>query len=384
MNISIDAIDLFMLIGAGQGVFLGILILHKHHQLLANRFLGILMIVYSLLLFYLTFTYDRLHYEHPIVLGMLTGLALLIAPLHYLYAKYLVTDIIKFDQKDTIHFIYYVAYLVFLTIYVLSGQAGTVDYSETELPIRFVIFNWILVIQCLSYMVITLLKLYRYSHGIKNVFSNLDKVKLNWLRNITLIFTIGLIMFLIENILYLSGIRFANFFDFSSVIAALMFYTLGYMGLLKTEVFKEPAVSESIHQLTELQSQGNLVREKYSKSGLSMSNAKIIQDRLLTLMEKDTPYADSNLTLNSLSRKLNVTPHNLSQVINIHLGQNFFDLINQYRIEKVKKDIIDPEKSNLTLLALAFEAGFNSKAAFNIIFKKHTGMTPTEFRKKNI
>jgi AraC-like DNA-binding protein len=315
---------------------------------------------------------------------MLTGLSFLIAPLHYLYAKYLVTDIIKFDQKDTIHFIYYVAYLVFLTIYVLSGQAGTVDYSETELPIRFVVFNWILVIQCLSYMVITLLKLYRYSHGIKNVFSNLDKIKLNWLRNITVIFTIGLIIFLFENILYLSGIRFSNFFDFSSAIAALMFYTLGYMGLLKTEVFNEPAVSESIHQLTDLQSQENLVREKYSKSGLSMSNAKIIQEKLLDLMEKDAPYADSNLTLSSLSRKLNVTPHNLSQVFNIHLGQNFFDLINQYRIEKVKKDIINPDKKNLTLLALAFEAGFNSKAAFNIIFKKYTGMTPTEFRKRNV
>ena len=106
------------------------------------------MIVYSLLLFYLTFTNDLLHYEHPILLGMLTGLSLLIAPLHYLYAKYLVTDIIKFDQKDTIHFIYYVAYLVILTIYIILGQTGKIDYSETELPIRFVIFNWLLVIQC--------------------------------------------------------------------------------------------------------------------------------------------------------------------------------------------------------------------------------------------
>jgi len=67
-------------------------------------------------------------------------------------------------------------------------------------------------------------------------------------------------------------------------------------------------------------------------------------------------------------------------VINTRLQQNFFDFINHYRIEKVKKDLADPQKKNLKVLAIAFDAGFNSKSSFNAIFKRHTNLTPSEYR----
>ena len=99
-------------------------------------------------------------------------------------------------------------------------------------------------------------------------------------------------------------------------------------------------------------------------------------------MKQEKPYLDSELTLLELAGTLNVSPHNLSEAINTQLQQTFFDFVNQYRVEQVKKDLADPQKQHLTFLALALEAGFNSKSSFNTIFKKHAEMTPSEYRKR--
>ncbi|MCA9742910.1 AraC family transcriptional regulator, partial [candidate division KSB1 bacterium] len=119
---------------------------------------------------------------------------------------------------------------------------------------------------------------------------------------------------------------------------------------------------------------------RYQKSGLSSEKADTLLAGLLELMQREMPFRDSNLTLPELAARLSISAHNLSEVINTRLYVNFFDFINQYRVEAVKKDLADPKKQNLTLLAIAFDAGFNSKTAFNTIFKKHTGQTPSQYR----
>jgi YesN/AraC family two-component response regulator len=98
-------------------------------------------------------------------------------------------------------------------------------------------------------------------------------------------------------------------------------------------------------------------------------------------MEQDKLYRQSDLTLSQLAGSLHITPHNLSEVINTQLGRAFNDLVNEYRIREVKNDLSDPSKKQLKILAIAFDAGFNSKASFNTIFKQLTHTTPSEFRK---
>ena len=105
---------------------------------------------------------------------------------------------------------------------------------------------------------------------------------------------------------------------------------------------------------------------------------------LIRLMETDQPFTNPELTLTQLADCLDVSPHNLSEVINTRLNQNFFDFINHYRIQKIKTDMIDPTKQHLKLLSIAFDAGFNSKSSFNAIFKKSTHMTPSEYRRQAI
>lgn len=147
-----------------------------------------------------------------------------------------------------------------------------------------------------------------------------------------------------------------------------------------------PEVAASMHVLPALEMVLKRTRsekpDKYERSGLSSEKARRIEKSLRSLMENEAPYADSSLTLTQLADKLDVSPHNLSEVINTRLNLNFFDFVNRYRLEKIKQDLTDPDKKNLKLLAIAFDAGFNSKTAFNTIFKKHTGLTPSEYRQR--
>jgi AraC-like DNA-binding protein len=100
-------------------------------------------------------------------------------------------------------------------------------------------------------------------------------------------------------------------------------------------------------------------------------------------MIEKKPFLDSELTLSSLAKDLNMSRSQLSQLINDGIGENFYDFVNKYRVEEVKSLMTDPAMKNFNLLGIALEAGFKSKSTFNLIFKRFTGLTPTEY-KKNI
>ena len=86
--------------------------------------------------------------------------------------------------------------------------------------------------------------------------------------------------------------------------------------------------------------------------------------------------------MNSLAKDLEIKPYLLSRCLNEWYKKKFTDYVNELRVAEVQKLLADPEKSNYTLLALAYEAGFNSKSSFNTAFKKKTGLTPSEFKSK--
>jgi AraC-like DNA-binding protein len=87
------------------------------------------------------------------------------------------------------------------------------------------------------------------------------------------------------------------------------------------------------------------------------------------------------LTIQELAEKINIPKHHLTYIINTGLHKNFFNFINEYRVEEFKHRALDPENDHLTLLAIAFDCGFNSKSSFHNIFKNITGQTPSEFKK---
>ena len=111
-----------------------------------------------------------------------------------------------------------------------------------------------------------------------------------------------------------------------------------------------------------------------------IENNEIIT-RLKSHMEVHEPYLDSNLSIYNLAKQLGVPVRELSIGINHTLDKHFFDFINEYRIKKAMDLIRNSEDEKLTILEVLYEVGFNSKSSFNTAFKKHTGITPTEFNK---
>ena len=120
---------------------------------------------------------------------------------------------------------------------------------------------------------------------------------------------------------------------------------------------------------------------KYKSSKLSLTDKKNIIEKLNITVGENKYYLTPNLTIKKLAQELDVQSKHLSQVINENFGQNFCDYINSYRIEDAKNQLKDPKQQHKTILEICYAIGFNSKSAFNDVFKKQTGLTPTEYRK---
>jgi AraC-like DNA-binding protein len=111
---------------------------------------------------------------------------------------------------------------------------------------------------------------------------------------------------------------------------------------------------------------------------------EILNEDLLNLkkyMTDEKPFLDPALTIQDISKEINVPVRELSILINHQLGQHFYDFVNTYRVENAMEILKDSSKSKVTVLEILYEVGFNSKSSFNTAFKKHTGNTPTEYRK---
>ena len=113
--------------------------------------------------------------------------------------------------------------------------------------------------------------------------------------------------------------------------------------------------------------------------------SSLLDDSVLTSIKQhfteQHPYLDPDLNLIDLAKKLNMSRAELSEVINLGFGQNFNDFINGYRIEAVKRMFSDNKQKELSLLGIAFDCGFNSKATFNRVFKKITSYSPSDYLK---
>jgi AraC-like DNA-binding protein len=122
-------------------------------------------------------------------------------------------------------------------------------------------------------------------------------------------------------------------------------------------------------------------KPKYSKSNLYNADILDYSKSIETFIISQKPFLNPSLTLHDLAESVGIGERIISQVINQQWNQNFFSFINSYRVEEAKKLLRSFDQEKWTMLGISFDAGFNSKSAFYEAFKKHTGMTPTEFRK---
>lgn len=373
-----------LLLAAAQAFLLAALIFQKHRAVYANRFLSLMMFVVGIAVVHMLLQDNGFYDRFPQLLYAILGILFLVAPLHYLYTKYLTSSAKNFKRSDYVHFLPAVVteLIVYSLVLVVPRLLALPPGDDAALlPFPFRVYNWAVLLCGIPYTLAALLILNRYHRTIKKVASSLENVRLNWLVYLTLAGLAVWIVFLIENTLMTFGLNASNFV-ITSVCAGLYVYTIGYYGLLKSEVFSVPAVESAMHEISLSAADEAKSVGKYERSGLDDETSEIIKGKLLELMDKKKPYTNASLTLTQLAGMLSITSHNLSEVINTKFGKNFYDLVNGYRVELVKRDLSDPAKKDLKILYIAFDAGFNSKATFNGIFKQVTTLTPSEFRKR--
>ncbi len=155
-----------------------------------------------------------------------------------------------------------------------------------------------------------------------------------------------------------------------SLVMAIGILVIAYMGLIQKRVFS----SEPIEAILSV--------PKYQSSSLTKTASETIKKRLERLLLEEEVFKENELRLDDLASYLDITRHQLSQVINEHYKISFFELLNRYRVGYVKKILIDPAYSQYTIIQIAYEAGFNNKASFNTYFKREMGMTPSAYRMK--
>ena len=373
-------VDIILLIGAAQGYLLAFFIFHRYRRKSAPRYLAFLMLLISTILIELLFHDNKIYLLFPYLKFILSGLPFLVGPFYMLYANLLIHGESRLKGYHWLHFIPFIIFKVIELPQFLHSRDEVIAYlhylEEPGFSLTILLWNWAIIIHILSYIITTIYMLHRYARDIKDMFSTIEQIKLAWLRTMSYLIIAAFIVFITEMVFYMFRINLTHYFSLSSAMGGIFLYSIGYFGLAKSEIFMETDITNQLHQLEK-----NKIT-KYEKSGLTPENARRCIDDLKQLMESERPYRDSSLTLTKLAKLINVSSHNLSQALNMQLHQNFFDFINQYRIAQVKKDLNNPEKQNLTMLSLALDAGFNSKSAFNAIFKKHTGVTPSVYRKK--
>ena len=238
------------------------------------------------------------------------------------------------------------------------------------------------------FYILTIIALWKHQKKIKNHFSFSKSVDLKWLYYLSNGFAVFLFFIMARPLIrYLFDYEypFGNY-RISLGVVFIYIFGIGYYGYRQGGIFDNYIVDHNQNVKQEPSRQKFRIEVKkhqpYQKSGLNKEDTQIILGKLKSIMLTEQPYLDSELHLAALSLKVDVSTHKLSQVINENLNKNFFDFVNEFRIEKVKELLIDPANNHLKIISLAYDSGFSSKSTFYNLFKKSEGVTPAEYRLK--
>ncbi|RQO70275.1 hypothetical protein DBR43_19835 [Pedobacter sp. KBW06] len=304
----------------------------------------------------------------------------IIAPVFYLSISYYVEPLRKWKPSSLFHFSFALFILALIIIsYFLDNNSVQEGVGKKAIADAEIIFNIFFSIQVIPYCLLAYKKIIKHNKNIHQHHSILERVNLSWLKHVS-------IAVLIISILWVTDIFF-NFSGKHQIVDTLtsIIYLSGicyitYFWLKQEEIF--PYTRDEKHQIVTINAE-NTSQGVVKKNLLSEVQLTIMKAALLELIETKKPFLASDLNLIKLAGQLNISAHLLSYVINTGFNENFYQLINRYRVEEAKRLLLEPEMKHLNLLGIAFEVGFNSKTVFNTTFKKITGLTPSEYKKQH-
>lgn len=370
--------------GGVVGLLITIFLFNRKDNLVPNIILAITFGAYSIDIIYAFFITQKLYLSYPAFIGLNGMLPFIYSPAIYLYAKVVSSNKKNFEPNSILHFVPAVIILIASVIgFFIFSNEEKLALLNLDVPkgVFIIIMRTIIPFYGITYIVLSLVEIKKYHHRLKENYSEIESLKLNWL--IYLIFAMSLVWVLefIQIILIdVVGKPENIFYKYIYLAISFIMFLIVYKSLKQPQIFSEVSFNEE-EDTSELKNDYENI--SYNKSGLTEEKIDEIASSLIIIMQNEKPFLKSNLSLSDLALLNGVSAHNLSEVINTKLKKTFYDFINHYRVEEVKKMLNDVKYENYSILSIGFEAGFNSKTSFNTIFKKFTGTTPSEFKRTN-
>lgn len=292
----------------------------------------------------------------------------LVGPLVYLFTCKMTGDGPRFRRADLLHAIpFAVAFAVLAPWFFQSAETKRQLLMDFE-GLSRLDFGWMNQANLLlitAYLLAACRRLRQWGKSLSKGPPAVQVLRWKWLRAF------------LGSLLLVLGISALGFFGRKWNIPGIThFYHYNYAAIVVLVywlIWKCQAVPELFTE------EEKTATKKYRKSGLATPEP--FYERLCRLMDERQPFLDPDLSHATLADQLGVQRHHLSQIINEHSGGSYFEFVNGYRIEAVKRMLADPRKQHLSILAIAMECGFQSKATFNATFRKMTGVTPSEWQK---
>jgi len=377
-------------IGIAQALFTTLFILFKNPKLLSEKILVIWIIFLAMPLLSRALSPAVLNIPLPIISNNFLY-SLCFGPFLWFYVQSLTG---KMDRFRLTHLYHLSPFLIITLLQLITKESSVFPEMPKAPPLggRLPIaqFN---IASLICYSAMTIWRLHQHRLQVLDNFSSLStQITLKWLTWLTFGFVIAYLLPLLGKDFALPKILQSHAVAFVSFI-----YLLSFFGLKQTQIFvnNHPLEDENSPQQqapnaeiaiteTEIKHPEQVIvepKDKYERSALTPQKAQQYLTQLEQFSATEKPYLDTELTVDGLAKKLQVPRHHLTQVLSEQLNKNFYSYINEYRVQAVKEYLSNPQCEQMTLLDIAYESGFNSKSTFNLVFKKITGITPSQYKK---
>jgi AraC-like DNA-binding protein len=347
-------------LGFSHSLFLAILMLAKKEQGVSDKVLTAWLSLLSIE--FLTFVIDTKVFGIP----LLSSSFLLFNPAFFIYTQTLIGGKFKLGYIQLLHLFPFLFFEIFA--YIIKEPYTLTAFFDANKTLWFrYSFAIASLLSWLAYNWATFHMIFRHRKRLKNEFSNIESNKrVGWLAFIVVFYNFYcMVAMAIAGFVILFGINFplSPIYNYSTLL--LLIFILGFYGIRQEEIYAKSALEEQTD-------------DRYSKSSLSDDLKMDIQVRLKEYVRQKQPYLNPDLSMSMLSGALNVPKYQLTEVLNSVIGKNFFQFVNEYRVEAVKKMLV--KKPHYSIEAVGYECGFNSKSSFYTVFKNLTGQTPMQYK----
>lgn len=360
------------------GYFLGLLfavllwIRSFQEERLSDRFLGLVMFFLAMEIQDYTFGFSGINVLWEELNGFPRYFHLAFAPTIYFYLKSQINRNLKFERKQLIHYIpYFIYFIVNFTVFI-QGPEAVKNYYKSEIVYWLGWLEDIAIWTSYGYYFYHSLKIYReYRQWVETQFSDTETISFIWIRNFIYLIIAGEIFKWTWSLadMLLGDLPFEQDWWWQLFTVAIICY-VGIRGYSQPQPKRLAFIDKNDAE--------EIVFEDESAKISPLTDYSEWKPKIEKLFIEQKIYLEPELSLADLARRLKTNTSVLSAAINQNFNKNFNDFVNEFRVAEFRRMAQLPEYKNLTLLAIAFECGFNSKATFNRAVKKVTGLSPKE------